>query len=704
MKVTTKLFLLLFILATLSVAVGAQRIIKKQMLEYTTPEMPTIITSPQEVVELFPKTVETLEIWAARAKKRAQEAVDKIIQIKPDKRTFENTVRALDLADGYHFSEIQRLVSALTLVSPDDALRNTAYRLKIELNQFALDLFDQNKELYRAMNEYVQGPMKSEKLTPEQIYFIEQTMKGFKRVGLDLPDAQQEEINKLFKKMAEITAEFRKNINEDSSFIMATREELAGLDEDFIDNLPRNKDGKYILKTIYPVYFPVMEQCSVQETRKRLLDAFVNRAYPKNTQVIKDLIATRDELAHVLGFDSFAEYNIAEQMAGSPTQVQQFLDSLIGKAQEKAQKEVGLLSKDLPEGIRFENNQIKPWDFAYTVAQYKKKHYDIEDKLIAEYFPLDSTFKGLLDIYQAFFNIEFIKKEVKGLWDPSIELVEVRRKGESAPLGYLLLDLFPRPNKFSHACQITIVPGFKQPDGTYVPSVSLVIANFPQATADKPALFELSEVRTFFHEFGHAIHALLGGRTNTPSLSGTATKIDFVEMPSQMLEEWIWDADILKQLSKHYRTGQPLPDDKIKTLIAIKNLTTGINTLQQLVYGSMSLNYFGPGKDKDLYVLMHSIRDTILPYIESYEYDNKYASFDHLTGYAACYYSYLWSKVFALDLFEYIKQFGLLNQEIGKRYQEAVLSKGGTQDPNELLENFLGRKPKPDAFFKDLGL
>lgn len=704
MHIKTKLFLLSCILVTISVAIAAQRIMKNQIIKYTVPDMPTVINSPEEVVHLFPKNVETLEVWAERAKKRAQEEVAQIIQIKPEQRTFENTVRAYDIAEGYHFAEIEHIVGALALVSPDDALRNAAYKLKVELKQFSLDLFGQNKKLYQALNEYVQGPMKSEKLTPEQRYLIKQAMEEFERLGLHLPDEKQEEINVLMRKMAELTAQFGKNINDDTSFITATKEELAGLDEDFINSLPKDKEGKYVLKTIYPVYFPVMEQCLVRETRKRLLDAFVNRAYPQNEQILKDLIAVRDELAQVLGFKSYAEYNIAKEMAGSATQVRDFLNGLVDKVHEKAHKEVEMLAQDLPEGVALQDNKILPWDYAYIIAQYKKKHYNIEDKLIAEYFPLDTTFQGLLDIYQVFFNIEFIKKDIKGLWDPHVKLVEVRRKDESTPLGYLLLDLFPRPNKFSHACQATIIPGFITPDGKHIPCVALVIANFPEATADKPALFELDEVRTFFHEFGHAIHAILGGQTKSPSLAGTSTKIDFVEMPSQMLEEWLWDADILKKLSKHYKTGQPLPDEKINTLIKIKNLTSGLRVLQQLVYGFMSLNYYGSGQDKDLYALMHSIRDTILPYVQPYENDHKYASFGHLTGYGACYYSYLWSQVFALDLFDYIKQFGLLNPEIGKRYQEAILSKGGTQDPNELLKNFLGRTPRPDAFFKDLGL
>lgn len=232
-----------------------------------------------------------------------------------------------------------------------------------------------------------------------------------------------------------------------------------------------------------------------------------------------------------------------------------------------------------------------------------------------------------------------------------------------------------------------------------------MIANFTKPTAHKPSLLKRDEVKTFFHEFGHALHAILGA-TEIASLSGTNTKRDFVELPSQMLEEWLHDKDILKKVSKHYITGQPLPDEIIDTLLQLKNLTTGYFVVRQAYLSSIALFYFKKADNgtKDPYSIMKQLFTTMLPYIAFSEDNHFYASFGHLTGYSAKYYGYLWSKVFALDLFATIKQYGLLNPEIGKKYVTEVIGKGGAQDPNELLYNFLGREPNAQAFLQDMGL
>jgi thimet oligopeptidase len=279
-----------------------------------------------------------------------------------------------------------------------------------------------------------------------------------------------------------------------------------------------------------------------------------------------------------------------------------------------------------------------------------------------------------------------------------------------------MLDLFPRPNKYSHAAHTTIIPATIAPDGTRIPDVSIVIANFSKPTATQPSLLKRSEVQTFFHEFGHALHAVLGA-TEIASLSGTHTKTDFVELPSQMLEEWLDDKDILKKVSKHYITGQPLPDDIIDTILSLKNLTSGYFVTRQAYLSSIALSYFGsypnstsfslgtPLKEtKDPHAIMRHLYTTILPHMAFNDNNHFYTSFGHLTGYGAKYYGYLWSKVFALDIFAEIKKNGLLDPVIGQRYIQEVIGKGGAQDPNELLYNFLGRKPNTDAFLTEMGL
>jgi Zn-dependent oligopeptidase len=314
---------------------------------------------------------------------------------------------------------------------------------------------------------------------------------------------------------------------------------------------------------------------------------------------------------------------------------------------------------------------------------------------------MEKTIAELLDIYRQFFSIEFEEVFSNDFWHEDVKVVRVLQ--DNKLIGTLMLDLHPRPNKYSHAAHTTIVPSSYLLDGNRIPDVSIVLANFSKPTDTKPSLLKSSEVTTFFHEFGHALHAILGA-TEIASLSGTSTKTDFVELPSQMLEEWLNDKDVLKKVSGHYITGEQLPDELIDTIIKLKNFTSGLFVTRQTWLASISLAYFGARTDKDPYTIMKELYAKYIPYGEFIEDNHFYASFGHLTGYAAKYYGYLWSLVFALDLFKTIKQHGLLNPEIGKKYVQEVIGKGGAQDPNELLYNFLGREPNSNAFFEEMGL
>jgi thimet oligopeptidase len=314
---------------------------------------------------------------------------------------------------------------------------------------------------------------------------------------------------------------------------------------------------------------------------------------------------------------------------------------------------------------------------------------------------MKKTIDELLDIYHQFFSINFKEVPGNGLWHEDATMVQVYNENNEL-LGTLVLDLYPRPNKYNHAAHTTIIPS-TYVNGARIPDVSIVLANFTKASESKPSLLKRSEVQTFFHEFGHALHAILGA-TEIASLSGTHTKTDFVELPSQMLEEWLTDKEILQKVSGHYLTGQPLPDDIINTIIQLKKLTTGYFVTRQTYLSSIALSYFGPDNNKNPHIIMKNLFTTMLPQMAYVEDNHFYTSFGHLTGYGAKYYGYLWSKVFSLDLFATIKKHGLLNPKIGQKYIKEVLSKGGAQDPNELLYNFLGREPNAQAFLQDMGL
>lgn len=630
--------------------------------------------------------------------------IDTIIVINASERTFANTLEPLsNLGSRHDLVVFYYILYFVKETTTNDALRSVAKELVKEIGDFFVDHISSNKPLFDTIKQYVCHGLSKESLREDQQYFLDTTLDEFKRAGLDLPDDQQEEIKKLKKEISKKCLEFRGNISADASFITVDRDGLAGLDEDFIKNLKQNDEGLYILDVGYPTYFPVMKHCGIEDTRRRLYYAFNNRAYPANNQVLQNIIASRDTLAQKLGYKNYAHYDTANQMAQTPENVQTFLQTLIGKAQEKEKQEWELFLTDMPASIeKTESGKIKPWDVSYITTQYIKKNYDIDDREIAQYFSLQKTLHGLFSIYEQFLGIRFASINPEYKWHDDIQLLAVYDKEKNDLLGYIFLDLHPRAHKFNHAACFELVAGAKHSDGSRDKAITAVVANFPAPTADKPSLLTLQNVRTFFHEFGHALHEVLGARL-LAGQSGYRVKQDFVEMPSQMLERWLADKDILKNLSSHYQTGEQLPDELIDKLIALKKLATGSMITRQVGLSFISLNFY-QGVQNNLQTLYTTIMNSCCSAVAYPSDVHMYANFGHLSGYSARYYGYLWSSVFADDLFSEIEKYGLLNPKIGMKYRKEILEKGGSQDPNELLFNFLGRKPNAQAYYKRMGL
>lgn len=662
------------------------------------------IRSIEDVKALFPQSPEEIKQDTERYIAEAQKAIDKIIAIPHHKRSYQNTAQPLDDIVGRSNLEVKsNAFSMIKYLHPHDAMRNMGQESVKSIESFSVDAISTNKKLYEAFKAYVEGNAKKESLTPEQQYFLDQTMLGFKHAGLDLPDDQLETVKVLKKKLSELSLMFERNIAEDNRTITVTKAGLAGCDDDFIGRLKKTEDENYLLGVDYPTYFYIMEHSDVEDTRKRLFELFNNRAYPVNQKILIEIMQVRRELAQLLGFESFAAYNIENQMAASPARVDAFLKELRVSAQKKANQELDAFIADLPPSVTLtKEGKIKAWDFGRIKTHYKEKNFQIDERVIAEYFPMQKTIDALLDIYHQFMSVHFKEISVANLWHDEVRLIEVYDKDQTHLYGYLLLDLHPRDNKYKHAAHGSIVPAITLADGSRLPLVSVVMANFPKPSKDKPSLLMRIDVSTFFHEFGHALHALMGA-TQVSSFAGTRVKTDFVEMPSQMLEEWLWDKEIIKKVSCHYKTGEPLPEVMIDNIIALKRYDVGNVIVRQIMLSQYSLDVF-KANTKDPATLWFSLVNEMMPrYHWGSEY-NFFTAFGHLTGYGAKYYGYLWSKVFALDLFAEIKKQGLLNPVVGAKYVQEVISKGGSCDPNKLLENFLGRPPMQTAFLQDMGL
>ena len=661
------------------------------------------VKSVAELPSLFPTTAAEITKWYERALEDAKERLKVIMAVPAEERTFDNTILTLDRLGGLSDLVIlSNVCTVLEVTSTDKAVRDTAHDTSLKISAFFLDKLANNKPLYEAFKAYAHDKAPHEDLDEEQQYFIEESLKGFKRAGLDLSDVEREQLVVLKKELTQLSSEFERSIASDNRTIEVTRNELQGLDDDFINALKQTDKGLVVLGVDYPTYFAVMEKCDITGTRQKLSDAFKNRGYPCNHERLAQIIAKRDQLAHMLGYESYADFDIEEQMVGSTAKVRAFLDDLLAKSRTKEDEEFAELTQDLPESVIITDGRLNPWDGMYLGTYYKKKRFDLDEQKISEYFPMEKTVEGLLEVYRKFLSLEFKQLPNPGLWHDEVRVVEVSKAGQEQPLGYLMLDLFPRENKYSHACHATVVPAVNSPDEKTV-GISAVLANFPRASGDKPALLKRDDVKTFFHEFGHALHALLGA-TKMSEFAGTSVKRDFVELPSQMLEEWLDDREILRMVSGHYKTGEPLPDAEIDKILALKKFGCGMFVQRQAFLSRVSLDCFAAGEKKDPYELYQGLYSALRRHVHSDPDDHMYANFGHLTGYGAKYYGYLWSKVFALDMFEQIKQEGLLNPETGARYIREVIGRGGSAHPNELLRGFLGREPRSDAFFRDMGL
>lgn len=662
--------------------------------------VPIAITKAEDLAILFPHDCQTIRCRVEQSIDDAKKRIAAIVSIDDNVRTYDNTVHPYDMLIGYSPLTITRdVIVILKMLSPDEHIRNTCDQEFLKISEFSLEHIENNKALYHALQAYAQGNAKKEMLTEQEQYFISQTLDELKRHGLELPDEQLKKVHELENQITLAIQQFETNIASDSKTIMVKRSDLEGLDNDFINNLKTTPEGLYLLDIDIPTQLQVLKYCSQESTRKAFYKAFMTRAYPVNEPILVDIIKKRNELAHVLGFNNYAELNLASTMAKKPVTVENFLNELVQKGTQKSDEDFARLTATLPPSVILTpDNKMQPWDFEFVKTWYENSHYNLDSKEVAQYFPLDKTIDGLINIYAQFFNLEFKKIPAKNLWYPDLILLQVSDRSSKEIINYTILDLFPRPHKYAHVIQSTIIPALY---GKHI-SLSTIITNFTSSTKEKPSLLSLQEVIMFFHEFGHTVHAMLG-KTHSPSLTGTNVKLDFAETPSQMFEQWIHNKEILKMISSHYKTGQQLPDELIDKIIALKNLSSGMELMNKILYSFVSLGFYSQAElvPQDY---MRAVNNR-LPLHLVFDNDNhRYTSFDHLMDYGARYYSYLWSRVIALDLFSYIKQQGLLDPEVGERLSKMILSQGGTQEPEILIKQYLGREPTQDAFLKDLGL
>jgi thimet oligopeptidase len=413
-----------------------------------------------------------------------------------------------------------------------------------------------------------------------------------------------------------------------------------------------------------------------------------NRAYPKNIDVLDKLIARRAELATLIGYDTWADYITADKMVGSAKNASSFIDRVVAASGPKSEREYAVLLKrkqqDVPKATA-----VNAWERSYYAELVRKADYAFDSQTVRPYFPFDRVKQGLLDVTSKLFGVTYRRLTDAPVWDPQVEAYEMLENGRM--VGRFYLDMHPRPNKYNHAAEFGIRSGVT---GRQVPEAALV-CNLPGGQPGDPGLMTHDDVVTFFHEFGHLVHALLSGRHDWIGISGITTEQDFVEAPSQMLEEWTWDPATLATFARHHDTNQPIPEQLVRQMRRASEFGKALNVRQQMVYARLSLSiYDRDPKQVDTTALVKELTNKLTPY-QYVEGTHFQTSFGHLDGYSAVYYTYMWSLVIAKDLFSQFDRGNLLAPEIAKKYRETVLAPGGSKPAATLVRDFLGR---PFAF------
>lgn len=633
----------------------------------------------------------------AAARVKLEKDLAALIAIPQAERTFENTIMGYERAfDNY--GNALGMSGFLSYVSTDKQFRDAANDLQMQISQYMVDVATR-RDVYKAIREYTDT---NPRLDPVQAKLVKEMLIGFKNSGMDLNDADLEKFKALNKEKAEYIIKFDKNIQEYKDPLAVTQEQLRGLGEDYIQKLSKTDDGKYLVTLDYPDYVPFMQNADDEQARKELEFKFNRRGGQENVELLEKTLTLRREIARLLGYKNHAELRLEDRMAKNPKTVMAFLKDL-----QKKLKPLG--KKEDKEMIAYKNSKtgknsrtLYSWESGYWSNKFRKENLELDSEKIKEYFPSQVVIDGMLDLFGGVFGITFEPVDIP-VWHPDVKAFKIKDKASGELVAYFYMDLYPREGKYKHAACFGLVEGEEKQDGTYQNPFVAIVANLNKPSGDTPSLLKHSEVETLFHEFGHVLHNALT-KAKYSAFSGTSVSWDFVEAPSQMLERWAWDPQVLKKISRHYQTGESLPDDLIKRMIAAKNFGAGGMYLRQDFFAQYDMTLHTADTTPDTTKLYFELTKKIrgLPLTKG---TIPQASFGHIMGgYDAGYYGYLWSEVIAEDFFGEFKKNGIFNPETGLKFRREILEKGGTLDEEKMVENFLGRPADNKPFLKSIGL
>lgn len=613
-------------------------------------------------------------------------------------RNTANTLGAYDQAVAA-ISDVYGPIYLLANASTEDATREACHQAvdKLQKAMIALEL---DEKLYAAVVAFAETE-EAKGLSGPYKRLLDRMLRDFRRNGLALSAEKREQLIKLRNELAPLEQAFDRNIAENDDVLILAEADMAGLSETYKQQR-RQADGSYRIDFSYPSYREFMRDSTVPAKREELFKRYTNRTADKNLDLLVKVLSLRKQQAELLGFDSYANLVLSSKLAGNSERVFAFENGLIESLMPKAKQEYQRLLEAKRKREGADATGVSAWEYNFYNEAIMREQYQVDEREVSEYFEMKTVLDGLFSITQTLMGVTFHKVENASVWHPDVTLYEVREGARK--VGYFYLDLYPRANKYNHAACFPLAPGRGTKDNYSLP-VAALLCNFVQPREGVPALMTQLEVETFFHEFGHVLHSVLT-EAELSSQSGTSVDGDFVEAPSQIFENWSRNYDALKLFARHYKTGEVMPKALFDRIEASSTAFTGVTTLRQVFLGLLDMAYhhgYDPNGpiSTDQIVQQVEAKTTLYQPTPDTHFQ---AGFGHLIGYAANYYGYLYSEVFAYDMFSAFEKEGVLNPETGMRYRKEILAKGGTEDAMTLMRNFLGREPNNEAFARSLGI
>ena len=646
------------------------------------PAKPKLIIEP----DLW-DTVEAVDSGCAGHLAQAERLKGEIKAVKGE-RTLENTLEPLNML----LTELDRALPVAQLVAnvhPEKKVREAAEKCEQKGKKYLSEL-----KRDRAMFDALSG-VKVEGLDPLAVRFRALLLREYRRAGVDKDEATRKRLAELSEQMVALGQQFGKAIREDRKTLEVAEKDLKGMPADWIASRKKEGKDKITVSTDYPDFLPIQSYAAKEGVRRKMYELFLTRAYPGNTEVLTRLLRARHEYATLIGFKEWASYNAEDKMVKERKVIADFIEKVTTLARPRMKADLKQILKRKKKDHRAAKI-VGSWDRFYYVNRIKQEQFGVDPTEVRSYFDFVKVKEGLLTITQELFGLTFKRVKDAKVWHPSVEAYDIF-EGEQQ-LARFYLDLHPREGKYKHAAEFPLYPGLP---GVQLPSASLV-TNFPDPskTGGKPALTEHTQVTTFFHEFGHLMHQLLAGRHKWVTQTGINCEWDFVEAPSQLLEEWAWDHKVLARFAKHPETGKEIPAALVERMNKARSFGKGVHVMRQMFYAALSFNLHNKAPDTfDLHKEMLRVQQgySPYPYIKG---TAVYTNFGHLNGYSSMYYTYMWSLVMAKDMTSRFLAKGLMDKETALEYRKAILEPGGTQDAADMVKAFLGRPYAFDAYRK----